>query len=55
VVAAEYLEKIQPDGGTQHDDDITGYALRRFNAIPEVRLLVSKSPRKPRASVFIRG
>jgi cysteine desulfurase / selenocysteine lyase len=42
AVAAGYLKKLRRDGGARHEDDITEYALRRLNAIPEVRLLGPK-------------
>src|SRR4051812_14907783 len=42
ATAPAYLKKIQRDGSTQQEDDITGYALS-IERYPEVRLLVQRS------------
>src|SRR4051812_48335641 len=39
ATAPAYLKKIQRDGSTQQEDDVTGYALS-IERYPEVRLLV---------------
>jgi cysteine desulfurase/selenocysteine lyase len=44
AVAAGYTRKLRREGSGQHEAELVEYALRRLNAIPEVRLLGPKSP-----------
>jgi cysteine desulfurase / selenocysteine lyase len=51
AVAADYIQKRRREGSSRHEQDLVEYALRRLNAIPEVRLLGPKSPEN-RVPVF---